>query len=90
MRSIAQWLSLLLVVGGVFALLYRRRPGLRRRLRLAVWVALLGYAVLFVARIMWRPPDEEQLIRLAAAVGALGLIWAALWLYAHRRRGRSL
>lgn len=88
MRSLAQWLPLLLITGAVCALVYQRRQGLRRRLRLAVWVALLGYAVLLVARIVWRPPEEEQLFRLAAVLGALGLIWAALWLLAQHKGSR--
>ena len=88
MRSVIQSLAILLVGGGVVALFYQRRQGFRRRLRLAVRVALLGYAVLFVVRLLIRPPEEGQLITLAMVVGALAVIWAGLWLLSERKSSR--
>lgn len=88
MRSLAQWLALLVVGGGITALLYQRRPGFRRRIRLAVRVALLGYAALFIIRLIVRPPEEEQLVTLAVVVTTFALVWAGLWLLSERKSSR--
>lgn len=70
------------------ALLYQRRPGFRRRIRLAVRVALPGYAALFIIRLIVRPPEEEQLIILAVVVTTFALVWAGLWLLSERKSSR--
>lgn len=86
MRSVASWLAITAVCGGVIALFHSRWRELVRRFRLALWVALIGYAVIFAVRLIQNPPSQAQLITLAGVVTILGSIWLALRLILGLRR----
>jgi hypothetical protein len=67
---------------------YRRRRTIRRRLRVAMWVGIASYGLLFGLRLAFHPPDQALVATLGWVIAGTGTTWLVLWLIAQRLAGR--